>query len=74
MHQRQRRITGTGQISLHLAELVGKKINIVLNDNTVVFGELVRIQPDSICMLNMRLRKMEIPMDHSYEIYQDVNA
>ena len=74
MYKRQLRLSTPNQIRTHLAELVGKKINIVLNDNTVVFGELTKAQPDSLWLLNMRLKKVEIPVDHVYEIYLDVNA
>ena len=74
MHMRQTRLSGPLQIRTHLAELVGKKINIVLHDNSVVFGELLSVLPNSIQVLNMRQRQMEIAINDMYELHVDVNA
>jgi hypothetical protein len=74
MYKRQLRLSGQNQIRTHLTQLVGKKINIVLNDNTVFFGELVRVLPSALDMLNMRLNKIEIPINTVYEIYLDTDA
>lgn len=74
MYKRQLRFSGQHQIRTHLAELQGKKINIVLNDNQVIFGELLNVKPNSITVRNMRLKDIEIAVNTLYELYLDVDA
>jgi ribosome maturation factor RimP len=74
MHTRQLRLTSSAQIREHLSELIGKKINIVLNNNTVLFGELILVQGNALHVLNMRLKKMEILISQINEIHLDFKA
>ena len=74
MYKRQLRISDPFQIRTRLAELLSKKINIVLNDNRVIFGKLVQVDSNSIILNNMRLKKIEIPIDMIYELYLDTDA
>jgi hypothetical protein len=74
MRQRQIRLTSPNQIQSKVAELLGKKINIVLTDSGVMFGELTQVLPDSIIIQNMRLKKVQIPLHTIYELYLDFNS
>ena len=53
---------------------MGKKINIVLTNDTVVFGELKEANTSDIQLLNMRLKKVRYPFANITEIYFDTNA
>ncbi len=44
-----------------MAEFLGKKINIVLRDNTVMFGELKKVNDAEIVLMNMRLENVKYP-------------
>lgn len=71
MRQRQIRLNSLHQIRLRVAEFQGKKINIVLTDRGVIFGELIQVLPESILIQNMRLKKIHIPLKSIYELYLD---
>jgi hypothetical protein len=54
-----------------LQELTGKKINIVLNDSTVIMATVQEINQSALQVLNMRLKKIKIPLKNINEIYYD---
>jgi hypothetical protein len=54
-----------------MPEFVGKKVNIVLSDNTAVFGELKKVSDSEIVLMNMRLEKIRYPLNSITEIYLD---
>lgn len=54
-----------------MPEFIGKKINIVLNDKTAVFGELAKVADAKIVVKNMRMENMTILYDTIVEIYLD---
>jgi hypothetical protein len=57
MQKRQLRLSHPVIIRQRLAEFLGKKINIVQQDNTVIFGELTAVERDQFTIKNMRLKK-----------------
>ena len=71
MSTRQLRVNDREQIIKRLKELSGKKINIVLNDSTVVLVTILRIDDASVETLNSRLKKIKIPLTDISEIYYD---
>jgi hypothetical protein len=74
MSTRQLRLSDADQIQKNLTRLVGKKINIVLTDDTVVFGELKKVNTAEIQLINTRLKKMSYSFDRIAEVYLDTNA
>ena len=74
MSQRQVRIDDHEKIRLGMPDLLNKKINVVLTDNTVQFGELQRVDQRSIVIKNMRRKSVQIPIDKIFEIYSDNKA
>jgi hypothetical protein len=73
MSTRQLRLSDADQIQKNLTRLVGKKINIVLTDDTVVFGELKKVNTAEIQLLNTRLKKVSYSFDRIAEVYLDTN-
>lgn len=71
MRTKQLRISDALQIKSRMPEFVGKKINIVLSDNTVVFGKLAKISVSEIVLMNMRLEKIKYPINSISEVYLD---
>jgi hypothetical protein len=71
MRTKQLRISDALQIKSRVPEFVGKKINVVLSDNTVVFGVLAKISVSEIVLMNMRLEKIKYPINSISEIYLD---
>jgi len=55
-------------------EFIGKKINIVLNDRTVMFGELKNVNDTSIVLRNMRLENIAYPIQSIVEIFLDTHV
>ncbi len=72
MRTKQLRLSDVDQIRRRLPEFVGKKINIVLTDRTVMFGELSKVNNSGIVLKNMRLEDMKYPFQSIAEIYFDV--
>jgi hypothetical protein len=54
-----------------MKEFLGKKLNIVLNDRTVMFGELKNVGSDHIVLSNMRLENIQYPFNSIVEVYLD---
>ena len=74
MSTKQLRLNGPDQIQERIKRLIGKKINVVLTDDTVVFGELKEANTSDIQLLNMRQKKVRYPFAKITEIYFDTNA
>jgi len=68
---KQLRISDPEQIKSRAASFLGKKINIVLSDNTVVFGQLKEVNSNEILLLNMRMKKAKYPFSSIAELYID---
>ena len=71
MSTRQLRLSSPEQISKRLKEFTGKKINIVLCNRTVLFGELRSIGSADLRFVNMRLEPCSLPLTDISEIYLD---
>ncbi len=74
MQKRQLRLSHPVIIRQRLAEFLGKKINIVQQDNTVIFGELTAVEHDQFTIKNMRLKKTTHLINDIYELYLDFDA
>ena len=71
MRTRQLRLTSLDQFHKRLKEFTGKKINIVLCDRTVLFGELQSIGDSDLVFVNMRLDPISLPLKEISEVYLD---
>lgn len=74
MQKRIIRLSTQAQIRQRLPEFAGKKINIVLNDNTVLLAELQRYSENQLTVRNMRRQKLTVAITDIYEIIIDINA
>jgi hypothetical protein len=74
MSTKQLRLTGPDQIQESIKRLIGKKINIVLTDNMVVFGELKEANALGLLVQNMRLKKVRCAFAKISEIYFDTSV
>jgi len=68
---KQLRLSDPVQIKNRMKEFLGKNINIVLADNRVIIGELHEVSPLGISIINMRLKKVELPFQLLSEVYFD---
>jgi ribosome maturation factor RimP len=74
MRTKQLRLNDSDQIRRRMAEFIGKKINIVLSDRTVMFGELTKANDDAIVLKNMRLENVTYPFQSIVEVYLDTRV
>lgn len=73
MQKRLLRLSTQAQIRQQAAGFVGKKINIILNDNTVVLAELLKLSGTQLEVQNMRRQKLTVAFTDIYEIIIDIN-
>jgi|GEM_PF-1078828 hypothetical protein len=73
MQKRLLRLSTQTQIRQQVAGFVGKKINIVLNNNTVVLAELLKFSDAELSVQNMRRQKLSVAFADIYEIIIDIN-
>lgn len=71
MVTRQLRLSSLEQIQKRLKEFTGKKINIVLSNRTVLFGELKSIDQVHLTFMNMRLEPFTLLLKDIDEVYLD---
>ncbi len=71
MSTRQIRLSTFDQIKNRLKEFSGKKINIVLHDRTVLFGELKSVDNTQLTFVNMRLEAFSLSLNDISEVYLD---
>lgn len=71
MSTRQIRLSTFEQIKDRLKEYSGKKINIVLRDRTVLFGELKSVDNTQLKFINMRLEPVSLSIHEISEVYLD---
>ncbi|MEX2232669.1 MAG: hypothetical protein WD824_10940 [Cyclobacteriaceae bacterium] len=71
MSTRQVRLSTVEQMQKRLTEFTGKKINIVLCDRTVLFGELKSIDNSALTFVNMRLEPITLSLKEISEVYLD---
>ena len=68
---RQVRLSTTEQMQKGLKEFTGKKINIVLRNRKVLFGELTNLDEGLLTFLNMRQQPTRLLLADISEIYLD---
>lgn len=73
MQKRLTRLSTPAQIRSELTRFTGKKINIVLTDNTVLLAELLKFSGINLDLRNMRGQKLTVAIDDIYEIIIDIN-
>ena len=71
MRTKQLRLNDAAQIRGRMREFLGKQINIVLSDNTVMFGKLTNVNDFEIVLQNMRLENRKYPFTGITEVYLD---
>lgn len=71
MVTRQLRLSSPEQIRNRLKEFTGKKINIVLSNRKVLFGELQRVTDSQLTFTNMRMEPVTLALADISEIYLD---
>jgi hypothetical protein len=71
MSTKQVRLSDPAQIRDRIREFIGKKINIVLTDNTTQVGALEAVKGSDIVLRNMRLKKTVYPLATICELYSD---
>ena len=68
---RQLRLTTPDQIQRRGQEFTGKKINIVLRNRKVLFGEVLSIDAMRLTFEDMRSKKVSLPLADISEVYLD---
>lgn len=71
MSIRQQRLDSIDKIKGKIGELKGKKITLVLSNNTSVLGELKEVSTDNVVLMNGRLRNNRFPFKEIKELYFD---
>ncbi len=71
MSLRQVRLTTLRDIQSRLKEFTGKKINIVLRNRKVLFGELMAVDETQLTFINMRQQKVSLSLTEIAEVYLD---
>jgi hypothetical protein len=71
MSTRQLRLNTLDQIQKRIQEFAGKKINIVLNDSTVILAVVRKADQSFLEVQNMRQKNIKIPLNKINEIYYD---
>lgn len=74
MRTKQLRLNDSNQIRQRMSEFLGKKINIVLADRTVMFGELKKVNEHGIILRNMRLEDVKFLFQSIAEVYLDTKV
>ena len=74
MRTKQLRLNDPAQIRQRMSEFLGKQINIVLTDRTVMFGELTKVNDSEIILRNMRLENIKYPFQTISEVYLDTKV
>ena len=71
MRSKQIRLSDAHEIKVRMSEFLGKKINLVLADNTVMFGVLKKVSAVGVTLMNMRLKEIKYTFDSIAEVYLD---
>jgi len=71
---RQVRITDTTQLKARSPEWMGKRVHVILRDNTAMLGTLLQVNDHHIVLRNMRQKKMSYPLSAISELYFDAIA
>lgn len=71
MSLRQVRMTTLRDMQVRLNQFTGKKINIVLRNRKVHFGELIRVDEAQLTFANMRQQTVSLSLNEIAEVYLD---
>lgn len=71
MGKRQLRLEGRKSITDSAAKIIGKKVNIVFDNRTVIFATVVKIDDGKLKYRNMRNAKAVVALDEVAEIIID---
>lgn len=71
MSIRQIRLNSIEQIKSRVREFEGKRIQVILSNNTSMYGELKSVEALGIVVENQRLKRNLLPFDTITEIYFD---
>ena len=71
MSIRQIRLSSIDQIKSRIQEFEGKRIQVVLSNNTSVYGELKSVVESGVVLKNGRLKENLFPFDMISEVYFD---
>lgn len=72
MSTRQLRLSTLNLIKNRLPEFSGKKINIVMNDRTVLYGEITSSDNNQLTFVNMRRESFNLSLTDISEVYLDL--
>ena len=73
MSKKQIRISGTDEVKKRLPTLTNRNVNLVLRDNTVVFGILKEVRDNQAIVSNMRMKKMAVAVDTIVDAFTDTD-
>lgn len=62
------------EIGKRLNEFLNCEINLVLKDNTVIYGTLQKAGNGTVTIINMRRRRITLTTDSISELYTDLDA
>ncbi|MEX1239778.1 MAG: hypothetical protein WEB30_08675 [Cyclobacteriaceae bacterium] len=68
---RQIRLSTIDQLQKRLKDFTGKKINIVMRNRKVLFGELKNADETQLTFMNMRNERFTLLLKEISEIYMD---
>lgn len=74
MSKKQIRISEPTLLKKRLPEFINRKVNVILKDNTVIFGLLKKTDDQSLHVMNMRQKEIVLPMEKVAEFYTDIDA
>jgi ribosome maturation factor RimP len=71
MSIRQIRLNEISKIKAGITRYIGRRINIVLENKTSLYGELKEVNSEGIIVENRRLKKIKILFNELNEVYFD---
>jgi len=72
--KKQIRFSDIDQIKSRSTEFINKNITVVLNDSTTLFGQLKKSDSNDLTIVNMRQKKIKLPLEKIIELFTDVDA
>jgi hypothetical protein len=72
--KKQVRLSDINQIKTRSKEFIDRTITVVLNDNTTLFGQLKKLDGNDLVIVNMRQKKIKLPLEKVIELFTDIDA
>jgi hypothetical protein len=72
--KKQVRLSDINQIKTRSKEFIDRTITVVLNDNTTLFGQLKKLDGNDLVIVNMRQKKIKLPLEKVIELFTDIGA